>query len=313
LWKVIIFLFIKIEKIILKDIVFSILKMSKLPYYILVEIFEYLPSSQIWNLQYLNGSLRKIMREHVWKKWFIFKKNLTNIEFIKILLNWKITKFNLLECNKIDDYGIEKLENVKHLCLKCSYLTTEKSIKKLKYLDELDLRYCKKITDDCVEMLGNLKKLNLRFIKKNIHDNHIIFVKRRRENITDKSIKKLGNLKKLNLCACDALTYESIVELKNVENLNLSFTEVNDRIVKELKNVKKLNLRACDCITDKGIEGLRNVKKINLRGCYLVTDEGIKGLKNIKELNLHLRRFDISKITRECIQWLQDNGVEVRT
>ena len=50
----------------------SYISMSLLPYDIIMNIFEYLPSTQLWLMQFVSKTIQKKMMEHPWEKLIIF-------------------------------------------------------------------------------------------------------------------------------------------------------------------------------------------------------------------------------------------------
>jgi len=136
---------------------------------VIIRIFEYLPLSQIWELQYLSKSLGKLMREYKWNKTFNFKKDITDDELIEIIKNWNINKLDLSFCKQITNKSVKKLINIQKLSIHhCNNITYD-SIKKLKML--------KKIVFDNQLNINNLYKLNnngVRIIQYDIFGWHLL-------------------------------------------------------------------------------------------------------------------------------------------
>ena len=63
-----------------------------LPEILLPEIFEYLLSAQIWDLQCLNKNTQKIMKRYEWNKIIKFKKTTKDDKLIKIINELEYSK-----------------------------------------------------------------------------------------------------------------------------------------------------------------------------------------------------------------------------
>jgi len=218
-----------------------------LPNDVIIEIFEYLEFPQIWQLQYLNKSLRKLMKERRWKQIF-YHKNLTDNILINIIKNWNICKMDLSRFS----------ENL-----------TNESLKQLGNMKYINLRECFQVRDNIVKKFKNVKYLNLCGC----------------ENITDKGVKELKNVEELNLYNCWQVTDESIKLLCNVRILNLSYCDaITDKSIKCLKNIEELNICGCN-VTDDGVIGLTKLKSLEID--RLITDECVGTLEKRGVLVTH--------------------------
>jgi len=219
-----------------------------LPDDVIIEIFEYLEFPQIWQLQYLNKSLRKLMKEHRWNQIF-YSHNLTDDILIDIIKNWNICKIELFGfCDNLND----------------------KSLKQLGGMEYINLCECYQLTDESVKEFGNVKYLNLYTCCQ----------------ITDKSVKKLGNVIELNLNYCGNVTDKSVKELKNVKKLTLYWcNSITDDGIKDLKNIEELDICGCSNITNSGIMGLKKLKSLHIDDLFYfkkntkITKDCVKILK----------------------------------
>ena len=88
-----------------------------LPEILLPEIFEYLSSAQIWDLQCLNKNTQKIMKQYEWNKIIKFKTTIMDGMLIKIINEWNIRKIDLSICDKITDDSVKLLSGCHSLNL----------------------------------------------------------------------------------------------------------------------------------------------------------------------------------------------------
>ena len=87
-----------------------------------MEILEYLPNEQFWNMQLLCKSIQKMMKEHVWMKTISFRKSIPPYRLEKILNEWKFFDINL-NGQRTTSEIIKLLGNCHTLYLNCTKIT----------------------------------------------------------------------------------------------------------------------------------------------------------------------------------------------
>jgi len=146
--------------------------------------------------------------------------------------------------------GLEKLVDLKELCLEENRIERIECLENLDNLEVLDLGHNKIKEIKGLENLTKLKKLDL-------HDNNITEIK---------GLDNLSNLKELYL------SFNKISEIKNIDRLcNLSRLYLGGNKISEIKNLNKLvNLEVLDLGANNfseipNLEGLTHLKKLRLR------------------------------------------------
>jgi len=203
--------------------------------------------------------------------------NKCNIKYLSSIINSSqinLDSLTFIDCEKIDDFDISLLNNLKELTINGCNLTKIGNLNKLLNLVELNLNNNSILNLDGIEKLINLKNLNL---DKNIITNLDVIsslINLEKVNISNNPISKLWNLKlttniKSLICNnTDLLNIDDILELKNLEHLEIK----KNKIIKLPNILQLINL---------------NYNLLCVDWTYISYIDGMKGFGLIKNILLN--------------------------
>ena len=99
----------------------------------------------------------------------------------------------------------------------------------------------------------------------------------------------LNNVKILDISYCQQLTDKALINLKHLNNLNISSCRLITNIpFKNFVNIQELCMSYCDqeMITDDIFNYITNVKKLNIRGCFQLKGDKLKKLKLLEYIDV---------------------------
>ena len=175
---------------------------QQIPKVLKIEIFKYLPLSELINVSHVNKYLCALIRGHNWDHLIVRLKDTDKIQ--SVVKNFNFLKYDFSESNITDDI-VKKLSGCHSLNLSFCPQITDESVKELRGCHTLNLRYCRQLTDESVKELRGCHTLYLSFC----------------DQITDGSVKELRGCHILNLSYCDKITDESVKELHGCHTLYL--------------------------------------------------------------------------------------------
>ena len=187
---------------------------QQIPKVLKIEIFKYLPLSELINVTEVNKYLCALIRGYKWDHSIVRLENTDKIQ--SVVKNFNFLKYNFSDSNITDDI-VKKLSACHTVNLSYCRQITDESVKELRGCHTLNLSDCYQITDESVKELRGCHTLNLSWTE-----------------ITDESVKELRGCHTLNL-SCTKITDESVKELRCCHTLDLSGChKITDESVKEL-------------------------------------------------------------------------------
>jgi hypothetical protein len=156
--------------------------------------------------------------------------------------------------------------------------------------------------------------------------------------ITGEALEQLTNITSLNVARCNYFPTYVVRNLKNVTELDLSFTmmisdetvlatslhnltslcidkslALSNRCVSKLTNLRILSLVGNEVVSDIGITGLTNLTSLDISRSQLCTDIGVQDLLNLTSLSLRsnyrITNSGIKHLTKLLVLDLNDNGM----
>lgn len=127
----------------------------ELPINVITNILDFLPTTQLWELQYLHIGLKQIMQEIQWERIFHFRKDISDEELLNVYNAWNITKIDLSYCDNITDNSVKYLGECYMLILDHCHQITDDSVQYLGNCHILDLSVCQKLTVESIKHLQN--------------------------------------------------------------------------------------------------------------------------------------------------------------
>jgi len=228
-----------------------------------------------------------------------------DIEFeLLVAKSKKIEVLSLNGCSQLGDGAVAVINGMQHV-YRLSLSETNANLYKvlpmptLKYLTMKKCKYFSKgNVSDAISKMPQLLSLDL-IETRDIND----------ADLTTFSVA-LTALKALNISRCDKITNTGVKKLgalKNLEELDLSWTGIGDAAVEDLATLKNLRVIKLDSnfdVTDKSIIKLATncplLEEITLTDCFRITDASLMALMvNCRLKVASLRGTD--KITREKV------------
>lgn len=189
--------------------------------------------------------------------------------------NSNIKRLTYLTELSIANYGcdelLDKLYNLKSLCIyKCENVT-ERSFKNLSGLTTLDVSCCNNINDNAFQNLTNLIKLKIINCCE----------------ITDKGLENLSKIVILDISLCNKVKGRFFEFTPNIRQLTLSHCDVIEGYgFKYLSQIKEMDITLCDNINDEAFQHMPKLTWLGLEQCNKITDLALTNLCNLDFLDL---------------------------
>lgn len=193
----------------------------------------------------------------------------TEDRHVEVLSNFTtIEHVSLRRCIQLTDEGLrvlEKLVNLKELCLSCSWNLTKLDFLKsmTETLEYIELRGCDMLTSETFTELQQTSERFLRVTQLDLRD----CVK-----VEDSGVEAIVNM-------MPNLTLFDVAGTK--------ITSISAQFISSLHNLATLILWGCDNIDDISLAALAkspSLRHINLLDCCSITDAGLKSLSESKSL-----------------------------
>ena len=123
---------------------------QQIPKVLKIEIFKYLPLSELINVTEVNKYLCALIRGHKWDHLIVSLRNIEKIE--SVIKNFNFIKYDFSFSNITDDI-VKKLSGCHTLNLTYCHQITDESVKELRGCHTLDLSGCANITNALVKSL----------------------------------------------------------------------------------------------------------------------------------------------------------------
>eukprot|EP00210_Caulerpa_lentillifera_P000247 g240.t1 len=237
-----------------------------------------------------------------------------------------ITSVDFSGCDGITRRGIMsisfKLDKIKTLilndCPRISDTFLECDIVRFRYLERLEVRGCFNISDSGVKFLLGLKHLRYLDLSMNAKKKKLTTCNDKfdTDKISDQSLRFIGRvewLQTLILSHRSKLTdagIVSLIALRNLVHLNLSWTGLTDpglKILKSFPDLKILDVSGCSltekCVASGELNRVTSLTKLNLSSISGLNDVFLKELTVLSKLRcLNISRCD--KLTDVGLQHL---------